>query len=72
MNLIIFMRMYITLVECIHFDVKIKASLYTQIIGFPNHTNSKGSNNDHNEKQETEAACIYKPLYEMCNICLQK
>jgi hypothetical protein len=52
------MRMYITLVECIDFDVKIKASLYTHIIGFPNHTNSKGSNNDHNEKQETETASI--------------
>ena len=66
--------MYIILVARIHFDVNIRPSLYTHIIGFPYDTNSKSSNNNDDEKQETETVLetsIYKPLHEISNKYLQ-
>jgi hypothetical protein len=68
------MRMYIILVVSIYPGVNIKPSLYTHIIGFPYHINSKSSNNDDNGNQEIETALdtsIYKPLYEIANKYLQ-
>jgi hypothetical protein len=62
--------MYIILVAPIHIDVNIKPSLYTHIIGFPYHTNSKNSNNVDSGKHEIGTApdtSIYKPLYEISN-----
>jgi hypothetical protein len=52
------MRMYIILVAPIHIDVNIKPSLYTHIIGFPYHTNSKNSNNVDSGKHEIGTARI--------------
>ena len=46
--------MYIILVVDIYSSVNIKPSLYTHIIGFPYHINSKSSNNDDNGNQEID------------------